>query len=334
MKAVFFPFTFMTEALLDACCRFFNEIVVVQATGDNIPGQMVEWQAEGRLDIHSPGPDTGNITAMLQNYRTWPANHQGTDISVYKVEPHHIPFFDDTSIAQIKKDIRTAGTGDETDPDSAESDRLLQARLFLQMAQGFDEQSLDIARNLRDQAEKERGLFDGLRGENALPPVSSQSEPSSISADPFTYMLTDRLSAWTRVMVSCGLIDNMFITNSRESLELAMDDLQNTDVAIHIQRIPCFEGNTEEIKERKAAFRSYIINLSRTSPSQFQEDSIPQFSVENGDEHLAVELVTIPGIPPADFFPRFLKGGARAPMRISNEMSIKNTVLGLIELPA
>jgi hypothetical protein len=292
---------------------------------------MNAWQAEGLLDVQTPKSDQGNISAMLRNYQTWAANHQGGDISAYKVEPHKIPFFDDTSIAQIKKDIRAAGTGDEADPDLTASDLLLQARLFLQMAQGFDEQSFDIARNLRDQAEKERGLFDGLRGEDALPPVPNQSGPESISDNSLNYMLDDRLGAWTRVMFSCDIIDNMFITNSREAIELVVDDFQNTDVSIHAQRVTAFTGDAEAIKEQKAAFRSYCINLSRTSPSQFQEDSIPPFCLENGEESLTMELVTIPGISPADCFSRFLLGHVKAPVNISGEMSIKNTMLGLIE---
>jgi hypothetical protein len=331
MKAVYFPFTFMSGSVLDGCCRFFKEIVIVQAARDSIPGQMRVWQAEGLLDIQTPELDQGNITAMLRDYYMWAANHQGADISAYKVDKHKVPFFDDTSIAQIKKEIRTAGAGDGTGSDSAAGDLLLQARLFLQMAQGFDEQSLEIVRNLKDQEEKERNLFDGLRGEGALSPTSKHSGLSPLSDNPFNYMLYDRLRAWVRVMSALDIVDNLFITNSRETVELAVDDLQNTDVTIHTQRIPGFAGQGEAMKELKAEFMSYLINLSRMSPPQIQENSIPQFSVENGDERLTMELVTIFGIPPPDFFSRFLQKGSPVHGSDKDKISIKNTILGLIE---
>ena len=332
MKAVFFPFTFMHQSMLDVCCRFFKEIAVVQSAGDSIPRQMREWQAEGLLDIQVPDPDQGDIAAMLQNYQMWAANHQGMDISVYKADKQKVPFFDDTSIAQIKKDIRSAGTGDRTGSDSAASDLLLQARLFLQMAQGFDEQSFEIAWKLKDQEKKERNLFGGLRGEGALPPTLNHNGLASLSDDTLNYMLYDRLCAWARVMLSLDMADNFFITSSRETVELAVDDLQNADVMIHKQTIPGFAGPVEAIKELKATFLSYLINLSRMSSNQFQENSVPPFSVENKDQRLTMELVTIFGISPHDFFSRFLQKGVPVHGGDNDNLSTKNTMLGLVEL--
>jgi hypothetical protein len=328
MKPVFFPFTFMTESVLETCNRFFKEIVVLQPTGDNIPKQMKVWQTEGLLDIQAPKSDEENIAAVLRDYRTWAQYHQGGDISVYRYVKDTIPFFDDASISQIKKDIRTTETGKSKDSASAAKDLLFQARLFLQMAQEFDEQNLDIARNLKDQEEMERGVFEGLRGGEAVLPMSEKTEPSSLPDDPFGYMLSDRLSAWARVILSYGMPGDFFITNSRESIESAVDGYLKTEARVHMQKIPGFPGDADVMVGLQEAFIGYLKKVSQISP--FQENSVPQFSVENGDEGLAMELYVIPGISPPDFLSRFLKKEVTVPAVTNNRLSIKNTILGLI----
>jgi len=329
MKPVYFPFTFMTESMLEACNRFFKEIVVLQPTSDNIPSQMKAWQAEGLLDIQTPKSDEENIAAVLRDYRTWAQYHQGGDISVYRYFKDKIPFFDDASISQIKKDIRTVETAKSKDPASAAKELLFQAKLFLQMAQEFDEQNLDIARNLKDQEDMERGVFEVLRGEEAELPMSEKTEPSSLPDDPFAYMLSDRLSAWAQVMLSYGMPGDFFITNSRESIESAVEGCLKTETMVHTQKIPGFTGDAEAMVGLQKAFMGHLKKVSQMSA--FQENSVPQFPVENGDEGLAMELYVIPGISPFDFFRRFLKKDVTAPAVTKNQLSIKNTILGLIE---
>jgi hypothetical protein len=333
MKPVFFPFTLMTGKVLAACRRFFKQIVVIQATEDNIPNQLKAWQVEGLIDILSLKSEKGDISAMLRDYRAWAQYHQGGDISVYKYYKDRIPFFDDTSFAQIKKDIRSAGTGEKTAPASAADDRLLQARLFLQMAQEFDEQSLDIARTLEDQEEMKRVLFEGLRGEGGMTPMPDKTGSSTRYDDPFGYMLSDRLNAWTRGMMAHEMFDDFFITNSRETIELAVGDAMETESPVHMQRIPGFTGGADVVTGLQEAFMAHLKKLSQMLPSQFHEKTVPQFSVENGDEDMAMEVYTIPGISPPDFFPRFLPKDVMAQTVRTHDMGIKNTILGLI-LPA
>ncbi len=320
----------MTGPVLEACRRFFKKIVVAQATGDNIPSQMKAWQAEGLIDIRVPESDEGNIAAVLRDYRAWAQYHRGGDISVYKYYKDKIPFFDDASIAQIKKDIRTADTAEGKDPASEDKGLLLQARVFLQMAQEFDEQSLDIARNLKDQEEMERGLFDGLRGEGALSPMPAKAGASQLSGDPFGYLLSDRLSAWARMMLSHNMLDDFFITNSREAIELAIGDFVKTETRIHMQKIPGFRGDAEATARLQAAFIDYLKRLSQMSSLQFHENTVPQFSVAHGDEALSMELYTISGISPHDFFSRSLKRDVMTHTLTKKKIPVKNTMLGLI----
>jgi hypothetical protein len=330
MKAVFFPFTFLTDSMVKACCRFFKKIVVIQATSDNIPRQMKIWQDAGLMNIRIPKPEDATISARLRDYRAWARDHQGGDISAFKYYKDTIPFFDDTSIAQIKKNIRTAETGERRTSASAGSDRLPQARLFLQMAQEFDSQNLDIVRNLAAHEEKQRVLFEGLRGEGGAAPNPAETEASFPADGPFGYMLSDRLSAWAQVMPALEIFDDLFITTSRETIELALSGLLETEFRIHMQKIPGFTGDADVLAGVQAAFMDHLKMLSRTAPLQFHEKSVPQFSVENGDENASMELYTISGMSPPDFFSRFLPKNAAAPWGKKQHPHVKNTIVGFI----
>jgi hypothetical protein len=335
MRAVYFPFTLITEPVLDTCRRFFEEVAVVQPTGEGVPEQMDMWREQGILDIISAGPDPGNIAAAIRDYQAWAAERRGADISAYKIKKRTIPFFDDTSVAQIKKEIRSAGSGNGTQgPRTPGSASLLQARLFLQMAQTFDAQNLEIARDLVDQAEKERSLFAELRGGGARSSAVRRNEGSPDADNPFSYMLPDRLRAWCRTALSCDLADSFFVTASREAFDLALEMLPSGNAPLLRQKIAAVSGDADALAESRAALASYVVNLARTPPSLLREERVARFSAHQAEVSPAMELTVVPGIPPLGFLACFLQEEASICEDAKPGNSLKNTVLGLTEADA
>ena len=71
---------------------------------------MKAWQDEQRLDIRLPlRHHEKEITSILREYRSWAQHHQGGDISFFKTQGRHIPFFEESSVAQIRKEIKDKG---------------------------------------------------------------------------------------------------------------------------------------------------------------------------------------------------------------------------------
>jgi hypothetical protein len=330
MTAVFFPFTFITESVLRSFRMFFKTIAVFQTAGDTIPDTLKAWQAKGALDIWVPLPDEGHISAMLRSYREWALHRRGGDISVHKYYREQVPFFNETSVARIKKEIRTFNET-QTDGSCVDEENLLyRAGLFLQMAQEFDEQNLEIFRDLSRQARMERALFNGLKGEEGELPRSDPVPPVSPAEDTFGYMLPDRLGAWARLMLSHDVCGHVFLTHRRDAVEAAVADLPQTAADIHVQTISAFQGEADVVADLQDALTDHIVQLSQLPLTKFQEGTVPGFSKGTDDENPAMELHIIPGIDPHEFFSRFAKNSPAAADRITPRKSIKNTVLARV----
>ena len=328
MTAVFFPFTFITEPVLRSFRMFFKTIAVFQAASDTIPDTLKAWQAKGELDIWMPVPDEAHISAMLRGYREWALHHQGRDISVHKYYREKVPFFNETSVTRIKKEIRTFHNS-QTDDSGVDAENLLyRAGLFLQMAQEFDEQNLEIFRDLSIQAKRERELFTGLKGEAGELPGIDLVAPVPPAEDTFGHMLSDRLSAWARLMLSHEGYGHVFVTHRRDAVEAAMADLPQTGTHIHVQRVPAFQDGAAGLQD---ALADHILQLSQLPFSKFQEGTVPEFSKETEDDNPVMELHIIPGSAPPEFFSRFVKTPPTAADSITPQKSINNTVLALVE---
>ncbi|MBU4289417.1 MAG: hypothetical protein KKI12_14750, partial [Proteobacteria bacterium] len=98
MKPIYFPFTYISEPVLEALSAFFKQIVVYQPSSLNVPESMQKLADSGLLEIRIPVKgDENKIDNILKDYKSWANIHQGSEMAFFKMNPDKIPFFDDSS---------------------------------------------------------------------------------------------------------------------------------------------------------------------------------------------------------------------------------------------
>ena len=164
MKPIYFPFTYISEPVLEALSAFFKQIIVYQPSSLNIPESMQKQADSGLLEIRIPvNGDENKIDNILKDYKSWANIHQGSEMAFFKTKPDIIPFFGEFSTSQIKADIKKKKQKQQNEK---KQDSLLNARIFLHMAQEFDLQNLEINKALLLSEEKTLDLIDNLKGED------------------------------------------------------------------------------------------------------------------------------------------------------------------------
>jgi hypothetical protein len=330
MKPILFPFTVMTEAQRTGFHRFFKQITVLQPCDADMPEEMLQWEADAAIEILRPPPDGGEISAVLEEFRLWRQRHAGGDVSVFKYTGDRVPFFSDASVSQIKKEIRTTPPVEQRKEAASQKDaaaRLFQARLFLQMAQEFDAENLEIAESLTVQSRMEQGLFNRLKGnELALDDCNAQRSEQPPD-DPFEYMLRDRLRAWARVMLSLEIDTALFITPKRNVVEMILNHGVVAEAGIYRQIIGALAQDRKQLLE-------HLQQLARASWSKDSNKTATGRSATKGEENIQLELYIISDLAPADFL-RQLSGKSEDVIQGPTcSAQVRHTMIGLVETGA
>lgn len=204
MQLLYFPHTYIQKSKIDALSAVFPKITVYQSLARAIPDPMRQWQDAGQLDIRFPVADVeSDIETLLRSYQEL-GNQQFTrtgELQNYRSDD--IPFFNDSSPQKIRNDLtqRIQANGTPKDEDATRKTRLIQAAVFLQMAQDFDCHHEDIGRHVAAGAGMEKALFDNLKGHED--PLFREMAVHRLSTENETrhHMLSERLAAWTRLFL-------------------------------------------------------------------------------------------------------------------------------------
>lgn len=208
MTPVYFPHTLLDHNEIEMLTTLFDQTVVYTPMQSIVPPSMERWQSEGHLQIRQPM--TGDETLLMQQiaaYKQWGADHQRKgklDTTLLKLDPDRTPFFDHSSTSQIKMDIksiRSKGTGAE-EATAKRADRIrLNTRLFLCMAQHFDQQTRELADDLQACDNQTRQLLAQLRGDAAPLPAETAPAGKTTIDTPGDFMIENRILAWCRLFI-------------------------------------------------------------------------------------------------------------------------------------
>jgi hypothetical protein len=250
-----------------------------------------------------PPGDNDRIESILKAYKNWADLHQASDMSHFKTLGDKIPFFSESSVSQIHKDVRAFSN--TTEADKSIPDFLLQARIFLQMAQEFDERNLEIVRNLNTQTKMEKGLYRRLRGDDdSLPELENMRQPLRYH-DPFHYMLADRLRAWSTIFMADDRRPGLFITNSRDVIDMIADVLTKTEEMVPVGSLSAFDESCAAIEQMQSKLIDHLKTLSMSVTASMEDPVIREESMQASAESPALDIYLIAGVDPADLFSRF-----------------------------
>ncbi|HHE74245.1 MAG TPA: hypothetical protein ENL37_04070 [Desulfobacteraceae bacterium] len=325
MKPLFFPHTYVTEPTINACRYIFSGISVFQSSMKHIPKPIGTMGTPGFFGCTGPDPKVSRIfDKILAETENWARSHRGGVVSFLKGYQEGVPFFEPSSVSQIRQDIRTAGQ--TVSPDASQQDALLRARIFLQIAQDFDAHNQWLSHQMLQQEAMERSLYRELRGdERSMDRVTGPGQPWE-NEDTFQYMILDRLKAWSRVMLSHGHVGPL-VTTAASVLTLIQEHVPDTEKFILAATIPAIHKDAAIAKEERRDLIGYCEKLVYT-PMPLLNDSglLDTYPVEITD-NFSMKLYLLPGIAPQSLFRRFVEGELPGDGDAADET---NTLIGYI----
>jgi hypothetical protein len=326
MKPMFFPFTYVTEPIINVYRCFFSGISVFQSSVKHLPEQMGQWADQGLLDVRVPDPTISQrFDRILAETENWIQSRRGGVASFLKGLQDEVPFYEPSSVSQIRQDIRAAGKA--VSPDAAQQDALMQARIFLQIAQEFDAQNQWLSHELRQQEAMQRNLYRELRGDEPVAEKAPVPIRPPENEDPFQYMILDRLKAWSRVMLSHGSLQGPLVTTRASVLTLIQEHVPEIEKLIPAATIPAIHRDAATQKNERQNLRDYCEKLARTPMPLLSDSGLLDTYPAETTNTLSMKLFLLPGIAPLSLFARFVGG---KPSGDGGAAVEENTLIGYI----
>jgi hypothetical protein len=329
MKPIYFPFTFISKPIVEALSACFKQTAVYQISSQKVPENMQEWRKSGTLDIRIPVEgDEKKLDKILADYKAWINLHQGSEIAFLKTQADKIPIFDETSSSQIRDDIKKKIRENQS---QEQPDDLFNARLFLQIAQEFDLQNIELKQDLLLFETKEQDLMKNLKGENEDLHLKIAGNRTLEADDPGHYMTKERIMSWTRLMQHDQQVSGLFVTSSRAMLEYLIDIAPEVEKLICFDAIPVFENRVEEMERWQVGLMESLEMLATNQLPSSTDGIFNAPAAEGCERKVALTLYIVPGETPHDFFVRCVEGDLFCAKDENQKTGIKNTLIGLFE---
>ncbi len=328
MKPIYFPFTYISESVLEALSAFFKQIIVYQPSSLNIPESMQKQADSNLLEIRIPVKgDENKIDNIVKDYKSWANIHQGSEMAFFKTKPDMIPFFGEFSTSQIKADIKKK---ERKQQNEKKQDSLLNARIFLHIAQEFDLQNWEINKELLLLEEKASDLIDNLKGEDELSFKGNDREKALKIDYQSEYMTPDRIIAWTHLLQYDRDMSNLFITNSRSVVEHLVEKTPDAKIVLSIDSIPLTNSNDEKREKWQNSLNEQLELIFGGSLPASEDIKIKSPFDKDDGKKVSLTLYLVPGESPYKFFTR--SAWHKTPVKeINKEAGFNNTLIGFIE---
>jgi len=325
MKPYLFPFTWLSAADMAVCRRFFQGVSVFQFSNNLLPPDMQAWIDQGLMEMHLPDPSTRlSFEAALAETENWAQSHRLGAASYAKGYPQKIPFFDASSVSQIRQDIRSI---DQPSPaDDTQENALMTARIFLQMAQAFDTQNQVIRHELDQQEARQRSLYQELRGDALFSRPDRNTNPD----DPAQFMLLDRLKAWSRIWLAGSDPQSLLVTTHPSVLSLVQEYLGAKESLIHAATVPVIDSESEAASTQRQALWSLLHKLAQTDRVGVRESGLLDGYPVSQSEPGGMQIYFLPGLTPDALFVRFADRSAVNEQKLRGDENSINTVIALV----
>lgn len=215
----FFPFTFISDALASACHDRFGPVVVYQPAAGCTPAPLEALAASGRIILRFPvrGEDR-RLAELARHFQSWGQLHSGDAAALKKFAENG--FYNQEFAPEIRTEILKGERAPEPDPGP-----VFHARLFLLLAQEYDQQATELREDLERTDSAGRALFARMKGDaEEFPGFSADfgDTARAFAVDPGAYMTGPRLRAWRRLMAADPDPPRLLITSSAA----VIDDLR------------------------------------------------------------------------------------------------------------
>ena len=329
MKPIYFPFTVISKPVCQTLAACFRQTVVYRISSTKVPDEMQKLAKSGILDIRIPVECDGEkLDEILKQYRSWANSHQGSEIAFLKSIAYKIPFYDETFARQITAEIKSIGVPQNR---SQKSDPLLNAALFLHLAQEYDMQNLTLNQDLLAIEAMEQNFMKDLKGENHALNEEIAPEKTLEAHDPGHYMTKERIQAWTRVMQHDQQGSGLFITTSKSVFESLIDSTPEAELVGVLDAIPVVDNRAEELETWQDELMKHLEILTAIVWIAETDSIINAPEIPGCEIKASLTLFIVPGKTPYEFFARCVENDSFGVKDKITGPKLKNTLLGLIE---
>ncbi len=280
MNPILFPFTFLSEREASGLAACFGRCTVCLPSRLQVPGSMLSLDDKGLISLAYPFEKRDALLEkILKSLDMW-ANLHGPGHLRQNLGVNSGTFYNDESsvfrlLDQMKRypqnsDVANADVTDKTDP---QSEWILQSRVFLQIAQEFDERNqtlrrdLDVVESIAHRFQQElHATSDDIHDQpSPLTNVDNDTDRS--------YMLPERMAAWlcfisAQASPSAGTAPNTFVTTSpaiEEQLLFAIPDLEPVVVFSQISTHARKDSEARQWRNDLGRWLSDLVNRNGSS---------------------------------------------------------------------
>jgi hypothetical protein len=330
MKPVYFPFTLITKPVCQTLAACFKQTAVYQISDIKIPDDMQQWEKSGILDIRIPVKyDAEKLDAIVKQYRSWANLHQGSEITFLKSRTDKIPFFDENSTRQITADIKNKEGRQNRSQEKP--DPLLNAALFLHLAQEYDMQNLTLTQDLQAIEAMEQDFMKDLKGDNHVLDEEIAPEKTLEVYDPGHYMPKERIQAWTHLMQQDQQGSGCFVTTSRSVFEFLIDRTPDAELVDVLDAIPVVDNGNEALETWRDELMKHLEMLATVVWIAKTDPIITAPEIPGCETAVSLTLYIVPGKTPHEFFNRYVEHDVVNYKEKYQKVKLKNTLLGLIQ---
>jgi len=290
--------TYLPAAGLHRLSACFGKIQVYRPADSLLPEEMQAAVQQGCLEIEtSPLTEPDQLSSLLEAYYAWAAENKGVDLASVKGRETMVPFYGDATVSGIRQNIREMG-----DPGASveTADPLLDARLFLSMAQELDRQDKALEKSLDEVRAKEDSMLVELLGDAEHRGEVEAAMPGMRAADPGGYMTGSRLKAWWQLASAGHGPGNLLVTDStavRDYLVERCPELQKTGPELVL---PLRESGAGPSAAWQAQLMNYLTALMSTQAEASPPSDLPTLEPAAPAVHLSIYRLA--GIDATAFF--------------------------------
>ncbi|MEJ2158544.1 MAG: hypothetical protein P8X96_24735 [Desulfobacteraceae bacterium] len=325
----YMPFTHIEEPHLRMLAGALGTITLYSPAEALVTEEMRQWEKEALLKIKYPCEVDGDrMTAIVRDYKAWADVHQENLADMkgfFQARPEQHVMMEDTNPSQIRHQVRHY---DER-RDSEAADPLIDAALFLSLAQEFDTQQYAMAREMDAVQLLERQMMQqisGVGGEmdetmpsTGMPMVPQQDDALS------PQMIPQRVRAWSILALNDMELPWLFATRSKSVIDHLLEQFAEREV---IYDQPLISGEHIPVippQRMREMLRS--LSVDPTTPSieapAGLDESAPSSSVR-------LILYRLTGVSPRVFLETFAGRGAPDPHTGPQADAMHHTLVGLV----
>lgn len=230
MKAVYFPFTCLSESTARRLARLVGPVVVYQPLETEIPGELKDLEANGLIEIRTPlNGDEDRLRSALAEFTEWARLNPGkltAGAGFLGARQGEVPFFDETAVNRIRSDIKNYG---QPGRHEAKTDKGFSARLFLALAQENDRTVDSLGQDLDRFKAMEKDFLETLKDADEAG-FSRKAYGGTLWREDRGARLTgQRIRAWANLAAADENLPEVMITTSPAVIDALLETAEKGD---------------------------------------------------------------------------------------------------------